>query len=60
MPSHTCCRSLVIASSCWSLESDVSPFKIYSHSPPPLIMNTSPTTTTCPLAKETGTEIVSQ
>jgi len=59
MPSHTCCRSFVIASSRWSLESDASPFKIYTHSP--LIMNTSPMTTTCPLAKEqeTGTEIVS-
>ena len=36
-----------------------SPFKIKIHSP--LIMNTSPTTTTttCPLVNETGTEIVS-
>eukprot|EP00984_Skeletonema_dohrnii_P014581 scaffold6143_cov147-Skeletonema_dohrnii-CCMP3373.AAC.14 len=59
MPSHTCCRSMVIASSRWSLESDASPFKIYSHSLP--IMNTSPTppTTTCPLVQENGTEIIS-
>eukprot|EP00984_Skeletonema_dohrnii_P006337 scaffold2263_cov76-Skeletonema_dohrnii-CCMP3373.AAC.2 len=50
MPSHTCCRSFLSFASfgCWN----------QTHL---LIMNTSTstTTTTCPLAKENGTEIIS-